>query len=817
VDPIHFYQHHINNTLSGGKAIVGGAFVPPGIGWPKKYDNEYLYSDLRSQSIFHMKLATTDDSDNNNNNNNEYECRGIQCTQQRSKYVDIPIVEEIPSNSVLRLRFGPSHTSSEEEEKDQQQQQQISLYHLMHASGTINRLTYIKNKNNNNNNDDDDNNQKPTAVIETFYSSTGSEGVTVRFDGSKSYDPDDAEGDSSSSSLTFQWTFGDDNNNNSNSSENNNSSGGGGGGGGNRGINININNDFAAAAITSHVYQYSGQFLATLQVLDEKGITSNTATVKINIDTDFDRSSNSDSDSDSSSTGTGIPTITTFPWSKNCNDSYNDNDNDNVRVVVDQCGVLEFCFDNETGTYGYQIGGGGDDDEKEKEEGHCRTLTMGLAPVIRLVAGNTYRLTLRNLSSDSTNIHTHGLHVVGSGNGDDITRIVEGGGVCMDYIWDIRPDHPGGTYWYHPHAHSRSEIQVNGGAIGLLIVEDNVDNNNDIPSWASNELLLQILRLDDGNKMLSNGRSYEIFTLTKGKWYRLRISTVDPLGVAQELRFTAGCDVHRVASDGIWHSVVPFDDEPPVTNYSFQMTGSSRGDFAIRCNSYSLESINILFGGKLTAIINIKSGTTTSNLRNNDDELIGRWVPNRPASIRSMISEQVPEQNILNIEVTRDSINGKIWDPDVPLQSLAFNEVYQFELPNTQNHPFHIHLYHMQVMTPNGCGPHLEGEFYDTISAAGPCTVRFLTADFGQRLVVHCHVMFHSDLGSMAWFDVKGDGMPLYELTTTAPPDHHDCVASRNNIVPTTTTSTTTLYSQTELWDIFVSLFKKSDEQIIVP
>merc|ERR1712238_216300 len=211
------------------------------------------------------------------------------------------------------------------------------------------------------------------------------------------------------------------------------------------------------------------------------------------------------------------------------------------------------------GTYGYQIGGGDGEGEGDNEEGQCRTLTRGLAPMLRLEAGNTYRLTLRNLSSDSTNIHTHGLHVVGSGNGDDITRIVEGGGTCMDYIWDIRPDHPGGTYWYHPHAHSLSEVQVNGGAIGLLIVEDNVNTNNNIPSWASNELLLQILRLDDGNKMLSNGRSYEIFNIMHGKWYRLRISTVDPLGAAQELRFTAGCEVHKVASDGIWHSVVPLD------------------------------------------------------------------------------------------------------------------------------------------------------------------------------------------------------------------------------------------------------------------
>jgi hypothetical protein len=50
----------------------------------------------------------------------------------------------------------------------------------------------------------------------------------------------------------------------------------------------------------------------------------------------------------------------------------------------------------------------------------------------------------------------------------------------------------------------------------------------------------------------------------------------------------------------------------------------------------------------------------------------------------------------------------------------------------------------MQIVTPGGCGnDYREGEFYDTISAE-PCKVRFRTSDFGQRLVVHCHVMLHS-------------------------------------------------------------------------
>lgn len=214
-----------------------------------------------------------------------------------------------------------------------------------------------------------------------------------------------------------------------------------------------------------------------------------------------------------------------------------------------------------------------------------------------------------------------------------------------------------------------------------------METNDDIPDWASNELLLQISRLDSGNKMLSNGRYYEIFNVMADKWYRLRVSTVDPLGVSHELKFTQGCDVHKVASDGVWHSVVPFPDEPPRNR--FMMTGSSRGDFAIRCSSATTtDYINVLFGDKLTGIINVKLGNTTSNLWNE----LGSWIPKRPPSIQSMISASVPEKNQLKIEVTRDSINGQKWDPSVPISTLAYNEIIEWELPNTISHPFHTHL-----------------------------------------------------------------------------------------------------------------------------
>ncbi len=128
--------------------------------------------------------------------------------------------------------------------------------------------------------------------------------------------------------------------------------------------------------------------------------------------------------------------------------------------------------------------------------------------------------------------------------------------------------------------------------------------------------------------------------------------------------------------------------------------GSSRGDFALRCSEPN-NPINILFGNRIAAIINVKKSLIWG-----DESDLGRWQPNRPLSITSMLLESIPKENRLSIEVDRNSINGKEWNPSIPLGTLAFNEVHEWILPDTREHPFHIHLYHMQVVTPNGCGKH---------------------------------------------------------------------------------------------------------------
>ena len=72
----------------------------------------------------------------------------------------------------------------------------------------------------------------------------------------------------------------------------------------------------------------------------------------------------------------------------------------------------------------------------------------------------------------STNLHFHGLTVPPLCHQDDVLNtLIQPGDPAFEYRVRIPSDEPPGLYWYHPHVHGYSKLQVLGGASGALIVE----------------------------------------------------------------------------------------------------------------------------------------------------------------------------------------------------------------------------------------------------------------------------------------------------------------------------------------------------------
>ncbi len=76
-----------------------------------------------------------------------------------------------------------------------------------------------------------------------------------------------------------------------------------------------------------------------------------------------------------------------------------------------------------------------------------------------------------NFTAISTNLHFHGLAIAPTCHQDEVTSTSIGPAESYEYRFQIPEDQPPGLYWYHPHLHGFSKMQVLGGASGALIID----------------------------------------------------------------------------------------------------------------------------------------------------------------------------------------------------------------------------------------------------------------------------------------------------------------------------------------------------------
>ncbi|MEN9867682.1 MAG: hypothetical protein RL748_3272 [Pseudomonadota bacterium] len=68
-----------------------------------------------------------------------------------------------------------------------------------------------------------------------------------------------------------------------------------------------------------------------------------------------------------------------------------------------------------------------------------------------------------------TNLHSHGLWISPTGNSDNVLLSLYPS-VNFEYEYNLPLDHPAGTFWYHPHVHGSTAMQVASGMTGALVV-----------------------------------------------------------------------------------------------------------------------------------------------------------------------------------------------------------------------------------------------------------------------------------------------------------------------------------------------------------
>ena len=163
----------------------------------------------------------------------------------------------------------------------------------------------------------------------------------------------------------------------------------------------------------------------------------------------------------------------------------------------------------------------------------------------------------------------------------------------------------------------------------------------------------------------------KVIELHQGHWYRLRVAVVEPKATPRILSFNGGdCTIYKVASDGVWHSA----DFTAYIGSSFELTGASRADFAIRCNQGTAD---IKWGQKVAATIhaNVFGGGMGST---GDDAADLGSAPTRPPSLAGIDTASVPQVNQKAIALNANTIEGVGWPNG--LGDIAFDEGEKYPL-----------------------------------------------------------------------------------------------------------------------------------------
>ena len=407
-----------------------------------------------------------------------------------------------------------------------------------------------------------------------------------------------------------------------------------------------------------------------------------------------------------------------------------------------------------------------------RQEGGCDSIP---GPTIRMTPNNTYVLKFRNRlpyeapeaahnvfkDPNVSNLHTHGLHISGEEPGDDVTRSFEGG-AGGDFVYDILSDHMGGTFWYHAHHHGSTYLQVSGGAFGLIVIDDAADGiPAEVASMSERQLVIAYLDPDvagtGGDTLITgtlsptwtvNGHVNGTLQMPPNTWQHFRVLLADRDAKPKSLSIGSSCEVAMMARDGVWRTTAPL----VLSDNSITLTGASRADLAVRCQDNS----DISVGSGIVANIVI-SGTEDTAPSPYDQG--SSWSAKRPDYLRDLRYETV--DNTESVNMGARTINGSKYDNDVPTFELPANGLQQWTLKGARNHPFHLHIYHVQI---NGnCADYEDGEYYDVV--ANNCTIRFdldqnSSSVYQGRTIMHCHILEHEDQGAMGWTDVLGGLAP---------------------------------------------------------
>lgn len=372
---------------------------------------------------------------------------------------------------------------------------------------------------------------------------------------------------------------------------------------------------------------------------------------------------------------------------------------------------------------------------------------------------------------NSTNLHTHGLHVSPGSKGSQASDDVLIGitpGKQQHYCIEIPSFHAPGTHWYHAHMHGSTAFQLANGLCGALII-DEPPGEQILPVahkdyvWIIQEIIpggdAQTIYTQAGagsTTFYVNGKPKPNLYMSANEVQRWRFinATGTPHGLGQIVFLDANSvaqNMSLVALDGI-----SFYGKSPQVTKAVNLGAGNRADVFIKPTvkgTYTVVRRDYPWskggvGDQVIATVHVGDpgvnmqlpttipGTAPAYLQPINNPVLnarkatlgtiqsGEWaskcpnVPQPPAHPAALI----PGLNIVNCKEyvmppQPDSPPDSQWDMFIP----TLNTSEQWVLKNAKGaaHPFHIHVNPFQVehmkIDPNGPDDASNWAFLDTI------------------------------------------------------------------------------------------------------
>jgi len=428
------------------------------------------------------------------------------------------------------------------------------------------------------------------------------------------------------------------------------------------------------------------------------------------------------------------------------------------------------------------------------------TLPGSTIPVIRVRNGQKLRIFFYNALPEQSIVHWHGLHIVQKMDGHPMYAIAPG----QRFVYEFEVNTRAGTYWFHPHPHERTGIQVYRGLVGLFIIEDEEEARANLPTgefdlaWviqdrrfdSANQFVYAQNRMDmmmgvTGDRILINGIPDYVETVAATA-YRVRLlngsnSRFYKLGWSDGRPFKLiGADggLLESAVDKPYVMLAPaeraelwldFSDEKPgseliLRSMSFD-AGMSMGMGGMGMGGMGMRSGSGLANGAAFDILKVRVDRPGEKAVPLPDRLsVIEWP-----QIEEAINRDNPRTIRLQMGQGRVSLNGRIFDmeavaPDERVK-LGTTEVWEFANDSgmmLMSHPMHVHNVHFKVIEriqdPRRQAIYagmqeglIDEALKDVVIVMPGERVRVLMkfTDNTGLYLYHCHILEHEDIGMM--------------------------------------------------------------------